>query len=274
MMKEKIKASNKYSKEHILFLKSHRKNLLKIKFFQIGILFLIIALWELLSRLKIIDSFLMSSPSRVINTFYTLYISGQLWNNVIYTVTETIVGFALGTTLGILIATFIWWFPFSFRVAEPYLVVLNALPKVALGPIIIVWMGAGMGSIILMALLVSVIISVMNVLNGFREVSKDKILLMKSFGANKSQIFFKLVLPSNIGNIISTLKINVGMSLIGVITGEFLVSESGIGYLIVYGGQVFKMDLVMTGIIVLGFLAWAMYSCVAKMETYYINKEQ
>ncbi len=271
-MKKKMKLSNKYSREHVLFLKRYRKKLLKIKFFQIGILLLFIILWEVLARLKIIDSFLMSSPSRVVSTFYNLYISNQLWNNIIYTLIETMIGFALGTALGIIIATLIWWFPFVFKVTEPYLVVLNALPKVALGPIIIVWMGAGIGSIILMALLVSVIISVMNVLNGFKEVSRDKILLMKSFGASKSQIFYKLVLPSNIGNIISTLKINVGMSLIGVITGEFLVSSSGIGYLIVYGGQVFKMDLVMTGVIILGFLAWLMYAFVAKVELSFIKK--
>lgn len=272
MMKEKIEISNSCSKEHILFLKNHKKNILKVKFFQIGILILFVVLWELLAQFKIIDSFLMSSPSRIVNTFYTLYISGQFWNNVICTVTETLVGFLLGTALGIFIATLIWWFPFSFKVIEPYLVVLNALPKVALGPIIIVWMGAGVGPIILMALLLSVIISVINVLSGFREVSKEKVLLMKSFRASKSQIFFKLIFPSNIKTIISTLKINVGMSLIGVITGEFLVSASGIGYLIVYGGQVFKMDLVMTGIIILGFLAWIMYICIAKLEAIYSRK--
>ena len=177
----------------------------------------------------------------------------------------------LGTFLGILIATLIWWSGFVFNVSEPYLVVLNALPKVALGPIIIVWLGAGMGSIILMALLVSVILSVMNVLHGFMSTDKNQISLMKSFGANKFQIFTKLVLPSNISVIISTLKINVGMSLIGVITGEFLVSEAGIGYLIVYGGQVFKMDLVMVGIIVLAALAWVMYALVQKFSEVFLK---
>ena len=129
-----------------------------------------------------------------------------------------------------------------------------------------------MGSIILMALLVSVVISIMNILHGFENVSKEKILLMKSFGATKMQIFQKLVLPSNISTIVSTLKINVGMSLIGVITGEFLVSANGIGYLIVYGGQVFKMDLVMAGVFILAMLAWGMYACVARVEHRYSNK--
>ena len=258
-----------YSNEHILYLKKVRRYSYKIKFIQLLLLGLSIFLWELLARFKIIDSFITSSPSRVIESFITLYVSGQLWNNIFITVFESLVGFILGTALGLLIATLIWWSPFVLKITEPYLVVLNALPKVALGPIIIVWLGAGMGSIILMALLVSVILSVMNILHAFQNVSKEKILLMKSFGANRFQIFTKLVLPANVHAIISTLKINVGMSLIGVITGEFLVSSGGIGYLIVYGGQVFKMDLVMVGIIILALLAWVMYACVSKLERTY-----
>lgn len=259
------------SSEHLKYLKEKRKEALKIRIFQISILAFFIIFWELLAQLKLIDSFIMSSPSRVFKTFLSLQASGQLWSNVFITVFETVVGFLLGTFLGILIATLIWWSGFVFKVSEPYLVVLNALPKVALGPIIIVWLGAGMGSIILMALLVSVILSVMNVLHGFMSTDKNQISLMKSFGANKFQIFTKLVLPSNISVIISTLKINVGMSLIGVITGEFLVSEAGIGYLIVYGGQVFKMDLVMVGIIVLAALAWVMYALVQKFSEVFLK---
>lgn len=259
------------SSEHLKYLKEKRKEALKIRIFQIAILAFFIIFWELSAQFKLIDSFIMSSPSRVFKTFLSLQASGQLWSNVLITVFETVVGFLLGTFLGILIATLIWWSGFVFKVSEPYLVVLNALPKVALGPIIIVWLGAGMGSIILMALLVSVILSVMNVLHGFMSTDKNQISLMKSFGANKFQIFTKLVLPSNISVIISTLKINVGMSLIGVITGEFLISEAGIGYLIVYGGQVFKMDLVMVGIIVLAALAWVMYALVQKFSEVFLK---
>lgn len=266
---EKVQKS--CSAEHLKYLNKRRKEVLKIRIFQIAILVFFIIFWEISAQFKLIDSFIMSSPSRVFKTFLSLQSSGQLWSNVLITVFETVIGFLLGTFLGILIATLIWWSGFVFKVSEPYLVVLNALPKVALGPIIIVWLGAGMGSIILMALLVSVILSVMNVLHGFMSTDKNQISLMKSFGANKFQIFTKLVLPSNISVIISTLKINVGMSLIGVITGEFLVSEAGIGYLIVYGGQVFKMDLVMVGIIVLAVLAWVMYALVQKFSEIFLK---
>ena len=177
--------------------------------------------------------------------------------------------FLFGTILGIAFAVVIWWSDFIFKVSDPYLVVLNALPKVAFGPIIIVWMGAGTKSIIIMALLVSVIIATLNILAGFKNVNPEKILLMKSFGANKIQILTKLVIPANISTIISTLKINVGMSLIGVITGEFLVASKGIGYLIVYGGQVFKLDLVMAGIFLLCVIAILIYGAVSQIEKIY-----
>ena len=264
----KIKESSKHmmSREHLEYLKKRKKETLKIKFIQIGFLFFIVALWEVLAYFKVIDSFMVSSPSRVVQTFISMYFSGQLIGNILITAFETVIGFLLGTFLGMFIAILIWWSPFIFKVVEPYLVVLNALPKVALGPIIIILMGAGMQSIILMALLVSVIIAVINILNGFLSVSKEKILLMKSFGASKFQIFTKLIFPSNISGIISCLKINVGMSLIGVITGEFLVSNSGIGYLIVYGGQVFKMDLVMTSVVVLALCAAVMHVIILLIE--------
>ncbi len=264
----------KYSPQHIEFLNRERKKSIYIKMVRIGILVILLAFWEVAARLNIIDSFIMSSPSRVGNTFIYLSSVGQLWNNVLITVIETVVGFILGTVLGTLFAIIIWWSDFIFKVSEPYLVILNALPKVALGPIIIVWLGAGMWSIIIMALLISVIVSTINILSGFKNVNENKISLMKSFGATKFQILTKLVFPSNLGIIISTLKINVGMSLIGVITGEFLVASQGIGYLIVYGGQVFKMDLVMAGVFALLVIAGLIYIAVAQIEKVYINHKR
>ena len=134
---------------------------------------------------------------------------------------------------------------------EPYVVVLNALPKIALGPIIIIWVGAGKGAIIVMAILISVVVTIINILNGFLSVDKDKILLMRTLSASRAQILFKLVLPSNVSSIIASLKVNVGMAWVGTIMGEYLVSREGLGYLIVYGGQVFKLDLVMASVAIL-----------------------
>ena len=155
---------------------------------------------------------------------------------------------------------------------DPYLVVLNALPKTALGPIFIVCMGAGVGSIIAMTLAISLIVSILNILNGFNHTDVEKIKLMQTFGATRTQIFFKLVVPSNLSTIVNVLKINVGLSWVGVITGEFLVSKSGLGYLIVYGSQVFKMDLVMTSVVILAVCAIIMHICIVMLERFVRKK--
>ncbi len=272
-----IKQSNfhkkKYSLEHEIYLKNRRKNILKIKLFQIGILLILGAIWEISAYFNWIDPFIVSCPSKIFKMLIILNNSGMLWYHVGITTFESIVGFILGTILGVAFAIFIWWSDFLFNIIEPYLVVLNALPKVAFGPIIIIWLGTGMRSIIMMALLVSVIIATINILSGFKNTSAEKILLMKSFGANKLQILSKLIIPANIQNIVSTLKINVGMSLIGVITGEFLSSSKGIGYLIVYGSQVLKLDLVMAGIFLLSVIASVMYFLVSKLEKIYLKNK-
>ncbi|MBR0423451.1 MAG: ABC transporter permease [Clostridia bacterium] len=263
-----------FSDEHIKYLNNQKRHFFKVKFFQIGIIILFFVLWEFFARFKLIDPFITSSPFRIWNMLISLNHSGELWMNIYYTTFETIVGFLLGTLMGVILAALIWFSDFVYKVIEPYLVVLNALPKVALGPIIIVWLGSGMSAIVVMTLLVSVIISVINILVGFKSVSEEKVLLMKSFGASKLQILLKLIIPANISVILSTLKINVGMSLIGVITGEFLVSSQGIGYLIVYGGQVFKLDLVMAGILILLVVASIMYLCVSNIEKLYLKRKR
>lgn len=258
-----------FTNEHYTFLKKYKRKKLLVTFFQFLIFISFIFSWELLSKYNLIDPFLLSSPSRIFQTIVNLNNTGELWVNIFYTLCETIVGFLLGTIIGILIAILLWWFEFIQKISEPYLVIFNALPKVALGPIIIVWMGSGSKSIITMALLISVIVSTINMLSGFKNVDDEKLLLMKSFGANKMQILKKIILPYNVSNIISTLKINVGMSLIGIITGEFLVATKGIGYLIIYGGQIFNLDLVMTGIFILAIIASLMYIGISKIESKY-----
>ena len=165
-----------------------------------------------------------------------------------------------------MIATILWWNNYLFKIFDPYLTILNSLPKVALGPIIIIWCGSGIKSIIIMALLISVIITIINISTCFNEIDENKIKLFKSFKATKSQLFFKLILPSSLNSIISSLKINISLTLIGVIMGEFLVSKKGIGYLILYGSQIFNLNLVMTGIIVLCFVATIMYYIVLYLE--------
>ena len=240
------------------YLKKIRNNKIAVLGTQIAILVIFITLWELLARAKVIDSFIASQPSRILNTFLNLS-NNELLEHLRITLIETLAGFSLGTVLGVIIAIILWWSPFISKVAEPYLVILNSLPKVALGPIIIIWVGAGMPAIITMALMISLIVTILDILNGLMNTDKEKIKMVKTFNANKFQVLTKVVIPANISTLFNTLKVNIGLSLVGVISGEFLVSKGGLGYLIVYGGQVFKLDLVMTSVIILAIVAALMY---------------
>ena len=170
--------------------------------------------------------------------------------------------------MGLIIAIILWWSKFLAKVSEPFLVVLNSLPKVALGPIIIIWVGSGTPAIIVMAIAISLIVTILEILNGFLKTDKEIIKMAKTFQCTKLQLLTKIVMPSNIGTFINSLKVNIGLSLVGVISGEFLVSKAGLGYLIVYGGQVFKLDLVMTSVIILGILAGIMYGAVLLIEKF------
>ncbi|QSZ28307.1 ABC transporter permease [Aceticella autotrophica] len=259
------------STEHKEYLKKVKKQALLIRITQIVILIVFFGVWELAARFGIIDAFLFSQPSRMLKTIFALTENGSLFMHIWVTLSETIIGFASGTLLGIVIAVILWWSDFISRVSEPYLIVLNSLPKIALGPIFIVWMGNGKAPIIVMALAISLIVTIISLENGFSQVDEEKIKLLKTFGATKTQILTKCILPASIPTIMSAIKINMGLSWVGVITGEFLVSKAGLGYLIVYGGQIFKLDIVMSSVLILSLLSAAMYLLIVYMEKKIVN---
>ena len=261
-----------YSKEHKNYLKKIKKRRAFIRICQIALILLFIFIWQLLADHNLINTFITSSPKDIIKTIINLHNTNNLYNHIGITMYETIISFSLGILIGLVVATILWWNDFLHKVIEPYLTVLNSLPKVALGPVIIIWAGASMKSIILMALLISAIISIINIYQGFVNTDPNKLKLMKSFKAAKFQIYTKLILPNSIQNIISTLKINISMSLIGVIMGELLVSKEGLGYLINYGSQVFNLDLVMTGVIVLAIVSVVMYYAIVLVEYILLKK--
>lgn len=262
--------NSEISNERKKFLKNKKIYKYKVIFTQIFIVLFFIVLWEMLARLEIINPFITSMPSRILETLCD-FSSNNLLLHISVTCFETIIGFLLGTLIGTFIAVLLWWSKFASRVSEPFLIILHALPKVALGPIIIVWAGAGTSAIIVMALAISIIVTILEMLNGFNNTDRNLIKMSQTFGASKRQIFGKIIFPSNIKTLISAMKVNIGLSLVGVISGEFLVSKAGLGYLIVYGGQVFKLDLVMTSVIILGFAAAILYYSVELLEKL-INK--
>ena len=255
-----------YSGEHLAFLKMEKKNVAIVWAARVGVLALILGVWELIAQLELVDPFIISSPSRIAAMIGELWSNGSLFYHIGTTLWETLAGFAIAVVLGSLIALALWWSERARKILEPYIVVLNSLPKIALGPVIIVWFGSGSSAIIFMTVLVGIIVAVMNMLSGFLATDKNKITLLRSMGASKMQILTKLVIPSALPEFIGMLKICVGMAWIGSIMGEYIASKAGLGYLIVYGGQVFKLDLVMAATFILCVLAAGMYFLVVLAE--------
>ena len=255
--------------ERDLFLKRQKRDKIKIVSLQISVLAVFVILWEALTYWGILDSFFVSSPSRIIKQ---LLKTDALWTHIKITLLECIYGFLISAGTGLVAAIILWCSDTLRRVLEPYIVVLNSLPKIALGPLIIIWVGIGTKAIVVMTFLICIIVAIIGFLNGFLSCDEDKILLLKSMGANKLQILFKLILPGSLINIISVLKVNVGLAWVGTIMGEYLVSGAGLGYLIIFGGQIFQQSQGL--LIVLDYVFCRQSPCL--IETYcsiYLEEE-
>ncbi len=259
-------------KKHNPYYKAKIKDKSIVILSQILLLIAFIILWEVLSKYNIINGFLFSKPSNILELLKKYFVDGTIYRHLGISILETMLGLIIGTSVGLFIAIIIWWFPYAAKVLDPFLIILNALPKTALAPILIIWAGTGIKGITVVAMSISLVLTVITAYNYFQMMEEDKIKMLKSFKATKWQILTKLILPSNIPNIVSIIKINIGMTWVGVIVGEFLVSRAGIGYLIVYGSQVFRMDLVMMGVIVLAVIAFIMYEVVNLIEISFKKK--
>lgn len=248
------------------YLKKIKRDNILVFITQILIVVSFIIIWQILANKKIVNTFLVSSPNRVMGTIIDLIKQNNFWNHIFTTVYEIIISFILGNLIGILVSSILWFSKFLSRVFEPFLTILNSLPKVALGPLIIIWAGANTKSIIIMALLISSIISIINIHNAFKNTDVNKIKIIKSMGGNKFQIFKTVVLKDNYLKIIESFKLNVSMCFVGVVMGELLVSKEGIGYLIMYGSQVFNMNFVITGVVLLVILTIILYYIISYIE--------
>lgn len=260
------------SKDYDRYLREKKQKKIKIVCWQLGLVIGFVLLWEILARLELINTFLFSSPSEIYVLFLQYVKDGSLFVHIGVSVWETVLGFMIGTVLGVIIAIVLWWSDTVAKILDPTLVVLNALPKTALAPIIIVWAGAGISGIVVTAVTISIVTTILSAYNYFKNVDEEKVKMLQSFGASKWQVLTKLILPANVCNMINIVKINIGLAWVGVIVGEFIVSRNGLGYLIVYGGQVFRLDLVMMGVVVLAFCAFIMYSIVNAIEKSVIKK--
>lgn len=261
-----------YSTEHILYLKRLRTKKTGVIVARFLVLFLLLALWEIGADIGLFNPFITSSPLRIVKTIGWLWSEGNLARHLAITLGETLIGFAIAVLLGYGIALLLWLNDSVKQVLEPFIVVLNALPKIALGPLIIIWMGTGYSAIIFMTVLVAIIVCIMNMLAGFYTVDGTMLTLVKSLGASKGLIVKKLIIPASLPTLMNTLKVAVGLAWIGSIMGEYIVSRAGLGYLIVYGGQVFRLDLVLASTVILCLLAGGMYGTIALLERKFCPK--
>lgn len=246
-------------------LRHHR--LVALARFLVLIFFLFI--WEFSAHMGYIDAFFFSSPSRVALCFLNMVKDGSFFANAGITLLETVTSFLLVIIIGMLSATLLWYSHKCSEILEPYLVVLNSLPKSALAPLFIVWLGTGINTIIVAGISVAVFGSIINLYTGFRQVDEEKIKLIYTLGGGKKDAFLKVVLPGSIPTILSNMKVNIGLALVGVIIGEFLAARRGLGYLIIYGSQVFQLNMVITSIIILCLIAMGLYQMIQALERCY-----
>ena len=250
----------------INYLKTYRHHKLMIITSRIILLFGFLALWEGSVALGLLDSFFFSSPSRIASLFLEMTKDYEIFSHIGITLWETCISFLLVTLVSILLAISLIFFPRAAEIMEPVLVILNALPKSALAPLIIVWLGTGMKTIIIAGMSVALFGSIINMYTGFSQVEEEKLKLIYTLGGSKKDTLTKVILPFSIPVIISNMKVNIGLSLVGVIIGEFLAAKEGLGYLIIYGSQIFQLDLLILSILILCIIAVGLYQLISIIE--------
>lgn len=251
------------------YLKRQSMQKFQVRFLRIFLMLVFLGVWQCASDLGWIDSFIFSSPVKVVRTFYQMCLAHSLPLHIGVTLAETLVSFALTILFTILTAVLLWIFPRFAEVTEPYFVVLNSLPKSALAPLLIVWLGANMNTIIIAGMSVAIFGSIISLYQGFQEVSQEKMKLIYTLGGKKHHVLFKVVLPASVPYLLSILKVDIGLCLVGVIIGEFIGARQGLGYLIIYSSQVFKLDWLIMSIVILCVIAMVLYQILCMLEKRY-----
>jgi NitT/TauT family transport system permease protein len=252
------------------WLRRERRGRISVRVTQLAILVVFLVLWEVLPKAHIMNPLLTSYPSALWPTFLALLKETPQQASILMhtgsTVLATVLGFTAAMVLGTAIAAALWWWNHLYKILDPYLVVANAMPKTAFVPIFYIWLGASL-SIYGMSLAISLFITILMIYSGFQGIDPNKLKLAQTFGASKGQLLTKVVLPGSVPTLIATLKVNAGLSLVGVVVGEFQSANLGLGYLIQYGSQIFKMNIVMTAITILAIVSSLMYLAISWLET-------
>ena len=238
---------------------------------RIALVLMFLVLWEVTAEAELINSFIFSSPSRILTTAWQMMKDGTLWLHLGITLGETLVSFTVVTILGLLTAILLWLFPTLSEILEPYLVMLNSLPKSALATLLIVWLGNNIRTVMVAAVSVAIFGSILTLHTGFREMDEDKVKLIYSLGGTKKDVMYKVILPGSLPMLVSNMKVNIGLCLVGVIIGEFLSAKAGLGYLIIYASQTFKMDWMLMSIVILCLVSTLLYQGIHLLEKKFGN---
>jgi len=270
MSKAEFAGDETPSPQYQEWLRHERRDRMTVRVTQFAILIVFLVLWEVAPRLDLINPLFTSYPSTIWPTFLELLNAtphqASILTHTWFTVLATFIGFTAAMVFGTIIAAALWWWSNLYKVLDPYLVVANAMPKTAFVPIFYIWLGATM-SVYGMALAISLFITILMIYSGFQGIDPNKVKLAQTFGASKGQILTKVVLPGSVPTLIATLKVNAGLSLVGVVVGEFQSASLGLGYLIQYGSQIFKMNIVMTAVTILAIVSSLMYLAISWLET-------
>ncbi len=261
--------TKKLSTNQMAFLNKQKRHHIIVRSARILILVGFLLFWELTSRFGIIDSFIFSSPSKVFLCFWSMVLDKSIFFHIGITLYETLISFLLVTIISLFLATLLWFSKKTAEISEPFLVVLNSLPKSALAPLLIVWLGATPTTIIVAGMSVAIFGSIMNLYTTFRGIDEELLKLVYTLGGNKFHALTKVVIPSSIPEIISNMKVNIGLCLVGVVIGEFLAARNGLGYLIIYSSQVFKLDWLLMSICILCIIAMSLYALIGVLEKWY-----
>lgn len=265
-MKMKTLSIETVSEQQLAYVRKIKKDQILVRILQLLILIAFLVLWEIAANRDWINAFIFCSPSKLYDTFLSMMQDGSLLHHINITLYETLIGFTIVILGSLLIAILFWWNETLSKVLEPYLVMLNALPKSALAPVLIVWLGANQTTIIVCACSVAIFGSILNIYTGFTNIDNDKLKLISTLKGTRLQALRLVVLPSNVPNIISIMKVNIGLCLVGVVIGEFLAAKEGLGYLIIYGSQTFKMSNVLLSIFILCGIAMLLYFVLQHIE--------
>ncbi len=260
-----LRAVRAPSEKYLDYLRRDRARKRNIRLTQALLLVVFLCAWEILPRMHILNPLLTSYPSALWPTFFELWNHGQLGKHIMTTLSATLVGFTLSMVIGIVVAAALWWSDFLYKVLDPFLVVANAMPKIAFVPIFYLWLGSDY-AVYGMAVAIAVFVTIMVVYAGFRGIDMNKVKLAHTFGASRWQVLTKVVLPGSVPTLIAAVKMNIGLALVGVIVGEFQSADSGLGFLIMNGSQVFKLNIVMTAIAMLALISSVMYLIIYRVE--------